>query len=51
MIEGQDYKRLKTLLCHNQNASMFDIETLNEDILQADKCFTKRNEKLCNETK
>lgn len=30
---------------------MFDVKTLNEDIPQSDKRFTKRNVKLCNVSK
>ena len=44
----QDYKTLNTLFRRNPNASKFDTRTLNEDIPQSTKRFTKRNGKLCN---
>ena len=44
----QDYKTLNTLFRRNPNASKFDSRTLNEDIPQSTKRFTKRNGKLCN---
>ena len=44
----QDYKTLNTLFRRNLNASKFDTRTLNEDIPQETKRFTKRNGKLCN---
>ena len=47
----QDYKTLNTLFRRNPNASKFDTRTLNEDIPQDNKRFTKRNGKLCNVAK
>ena len=44
----QDYKTLNTLFRRNPNASKFDTRTLNEDVPQQYKRFTKRNGKLCN---
>lgn len=41
LVESQDYKTLNTLILFNQNASMFDNKTLNEDIPQSDKLFIK----------
>ena len=47
----QDYKTLNTLFRRNPNASKFDTRSLNEDIPQKNKRFTKRNGKLCNVSK
>ena len=44
----RDYKTLNTLFRRNPNASKFDTRSLNEDIPQKNKRFTKRNGKLCN---
>ena len=44
----QDYKTLNTLFRRNPNTNKFDTRTLNEDIQQSTKRFTKRNGKLCN---
>ena len=44
----KDYKTLNTLFRRNPNASKFDTRSLNEDIPQKNKRFTKRNGKLCN---
>ena len=43
----QEYKTLNNLFRRNPNASKFDTRTLNEDIQQETKRFTKRNGKLC----
>ena len=51
LTNKQDYKTLNTLFCRNPNANKFDTRTLNEDIPQKNKQFTKRNEKLCNESR
>lgn len=48
LTNKQDYKTLNTRLSRNPNASKFDIRTLNEDIPQEIKRFTKPNGKLCN---
>ena len=48
LTDKQDYKTLNTLFSRNPNASKFDTRTLNEDIPQSTKRFTKRNGKLCN---
>ena len=48
LITKQDYKTVNTLFRRNPNASKFDTRTLNEDIPQSIKRFTKRNGKLCN---
>ena len=47
----KDYKTLNTLFRRNTNASKFDTRSLNEDIPQKNKRFTKQNGKLCNVTK
>ena len=47
----EDYKILNTLFRHNPKASKFDTRSLNEDIPQESKRFTKRNGKLCNVSK
>ena len=47
----KDYKTLNTLFRRNPNASKFDTRSLNEDIPQKNKRFTKRNGKLCNVAK
>ena len=47
LASKQDYKTLNTLFRRNPNASKFDTRTLNEDIPQSTKRFTKRNGKLC----
>ena len=44
----KDYKTLNTLFRRNPHASEFDTRSLNEDIPQKNKRFTKRNGKLCN---
>ena len=44
----KDYKTLNTLFRRNPNTSKFDTRTLNEDVPQKNKRFTKRNGKLCN---
>ena len=43
----KDYKTLNTLFRRNPHASEFDTRSLNEDIPQKNKRFTKRNGKLC----
>ena len=48
LTNKQDYKTLNTLFRRNPNASKFDTRTLNEDVPQQYKRFTKRNGKLCN---
>ena len=48
LTKKQDYKTLNTLFRRNPNASKFDTRSLNEDIPQDNKRFTKRNGKLCN---
>ena len=48
LVDKQDYKTLNTLFRRNPNASKFDTRTLNEDVPQQTKRFTKRNGKLCN---
>ena len=47
----RDYKTLNTPFRRNPNASKFDTRSLNEDIPQKKKRFTKRNGKLCNVSK
>ena len=47
----EDYKTLNTLFRCNPNVSKFDTRSLNEDIPQENKRFTKRNGKLCNVSK
>ena len=51
LVAKQDYKTLNTLFRRNPNASKFDTRSLNEDIPQQNKRFTKRNGKLCNVAK
>ena len=51
LTKKQDYKTLNTLFRRNPNASKFDTRTLNEDIPQENKRFTKRNGKLGNVAK
>lgn len=48
LVSKQDYKTLNTLFRCNPNASKLDTRTLNEDIPQDNKRFSKRNGKLCN---
>ena len=47
----KDYKTLNILFRRNPNVSKFDTRSLNEDIPQESKRFTKRNGKLCNVSK
>lgn len=46
LARGRDYKTLNALLRHNENVKIFDTRLLNEDILQSDMRFKKRDGKL-----
>lgn len=51
LTKKQDYKTLNALFRCNPNAGKFDTRSLNEDIPQENKRFTKPNGKLCNVAK
>ena len=51
LTDKKDYKTLNSQFRRNPNVSKFDTRSLNEDISQENKRFTKRNGKLCNVSK
>ena len=51
LVSKQDYKTINTLFRRNSNTSKLDTNTLNEDVPQDNKRFSKRNGKHCNVAK